>query len=91
MWSVARAETCAVLGVAQFHDGGRQSRRWKQNQLRNGVVDLLLEPTEGATPAGVTYTARFSLVGSTGVTVENWAVPDSASPVNLAERPRERL
>jgi hypothetical protein len=65
--------------------GGRAVAGSKKTiQISNGVLDLLLEPTEGATPTGLTYTARFSLVGGTGVTVENWAVPDSASPVNLA-------
>lgn len=60
--------------------GNKQSIR-----VNNGVIDLNLEPTIGATPANVTYTATFSLAGGSGSQVEQWAVPVSSVAVTLAQ------
>jgi hypothetical protein len=52
-------------------------------RISNGVVDVLLEPTIGATPVGVVITARMTLFGSSVASVERWNVPDVAV-TNLA-------
>jgi hypothetical protein len=50
--------------------------------VTNGVINLLLEPTDTSVPAGVTYTATYNINGAPSIR-ENWLVPTSATPVNL--------
>lgn len=47
--------------------------------IRNGVVDVDLEPTANGTPVGVLYTVRCTLAGSTRGTPQYWSVPAAAS------------
>lgn len=56
----------------------------KRYLVRNGVLDVELEATAGAAPAGTAYAVRCAFAGSVPGPVERWQVPDSASPVALA-------
>jgi hypothetical protein len=56
----------------------------KRYTVRNGVLDVELEVTAGAIPAGTGYAVRCSFAGSVPGPVERWHVPESESPVSLA-------
>lgn len=55
----------------------------REIRISNGVVDFSIEPTIGATPGGVTITAKIALVGTSVTSVERWNVPD-VTVTNLA-------
>jgi hypothetical protein len=57
----------------------------KAISIKNGIVDVMLEATDGASPGGTLYTARFFLSGSSGMNSEQWAVPDTTDTVTLAQ------
>lgn len=67
-----------TAGGAQIAAGSTNVALGAQGSLSIGLV-----ANAGATPAGVYYTAVYQL-GPGQVKTENWVVPASASPVNLA-------
>lgn len=52
-------------------------------KVNDGIVDVSLEPTQGASPS-VTYTVQCRIVGVPTLDNETWSVPVSTNPVTLA-------
>jgi hypothetical protein len=77
--------TCVIAWPSFVTAGGKAvAGGTRQQRVRNGVLDVVLEPTVGATPANAVYTVRCLWVDGRPAAEEYWAVVDAASPVTVA-------
>ncbi len=65
-------------------DGRAIPRNSLSVEIVDGVVSLDLSPNEGSTPSGTSYRVRYTLESGERFT-ETWIVPDSATPVTVAQ------
>lgn len=57
----------------------------------SGIVDLSLEETVGASPAGTAYRVSYRVAGYAGAKAENWEVPAGTSTLSSVRRPSSAL
>ncbi len=81
-----RANGTCVIGWPGFITAGGKAVAGgtRQQRVRNGVLDVVLEPTIGASPGNVVYTVRCLWVDGRPAAEEYWAVIDSAHPLTMA-------